>query len=1681
MISFEGNNEASSENGVAIVGMACIFPGAPDLKAFWENIVNKVDAISDPPEDWGGEFSYDPHSTANNRIYCKRGGYLGDLARFDPLEFGIMPKAVDGSEPEHFLALRVAYEALKDAGFPDIPINRERTEVILGRGTYVNRALMNLHQHGFILHQTLNLLRVLHPEYPDGMIEELERRLKAKLPPFDGMTAPGVVSSIMSGRIANRLDLKGVNYCVDAACASSLVAVEHGIQDLRSGKCDAVIAGGVQLSANNLVLMVFSQLGALSRRAEIHPFDKDADGTLLGEGVGTVVLKRREDAERDGNRIYALIKAVGSSSDGRATSVVAPTVEGEEHAVRRAYESAGIPPSTVGLIEAHGTAMPLGDLTEIQALSRVFGSRDWPPRCAMGSVKSMIGHLIPAAGIAGLIKAALALYHKILPPTLHCEQPRPRLEIEKTPFYINTETRPWIHGVPDTPRRAGVNAFGFGGVNAHAILEQYGDEVTAESDNCNWDTEMCVFAGQSRQDLIERCEKIQTFLSSPPDIALKDLAYTVNSTMEHGPCRLAIVAHSVEEVSRKLAYALERLQDPACARIQDRSGIYFFQEPLAKQGKLAFLFPGEGSQYIGMLADLCIHFPEVRYCFDLTDRAFIREGGNDVLSDFLFPPPTCLSNAERKGQEERLWQMEVGVKAVTTANRALFKALTRLEILPAAVLGHSSGEFSALEAARAIGLDTEEDLIHYVLEGKKSVSRVAAAAEALPEAMLVAVGAEDRSVVSRIVERIQGSLHISMDNCPHQVIICGSEPFAKKAIEELNAAGVSSIVLPFRRAYHTPTFESACGPLRDFFGKLKIERPKIPIYSCASAALFPNTPQAIRELLVAQWTLPVRFRETIESMYESNFRMFIEVGPRGNLTGFVNDILRGKSYMAVPVNVHYRSGIAQFQHALGLLAAHGVRMKPDYLYSRRSPQLLGLDAPAGAYGSGTKLKKAPKLSLALPMLSLNREDLREVSLHSAQTNAESCQNLNQEMAAGEVPRTKATTTSLFEQQHGQSEQLPATEAPLTDKVCSGALPTQEEVVIQHFRTMEGFLESQKQVMKAYMDRKQAYNLHPTLSDAQQATEGIRVRQSANYTPPMGRRPFIGTITHEIPGREIAVRRDLSLDEDLFLKHHTLGGKVSMIDENLLALPVMPFTMSMEMLAEAAQLLLPGKLLVGMKDIRANRWIVIESRRLGLEMVAKRRSENEIHVLIREDAFGEIALGLPIIEGTVVFADVYPELPKVGEFPLRGEKPSRFTEGNLYTTGMFSGPSFQAIVSIDRWGEDGSVATFEALPAERLFRSVPDPKFAIDPILLDTAGQQAAHWNAEESSMGFNFFPYRVGELRLYRPNLTPRQRVESRLRIKPLSETQFRSNIDLIGSDGRVFAQLIGWEDRSFDLPETFYGIRHGSPEIVLTSAWNAPILMLPRQDSYECRRVEGFSEELLTGHGKIWLKVLAHQVLSSPEREVWRNLNLSDKRQMEWLLGRSAAKDAVRILLKRQHGIELCPADIEIQTDKYGRPLVSGPWRRRMDYVPRVSITHKRGIAVALAVDGCEGFDIGIDLEKVRLLKDGFTEFVFHPDERQLISTINIDQTDEWILRFWCAKEALSKALGIGLNVKPKDFRVRDLDLDNGTVGIEIQGKIIQKNPELNGVRFGVHTIVEHDLIAGIALYPRRLRNGYK
>jgi acyl transferase domain-containing protein len=456
---------------VAIVGMACLFPKAPDAETFLANMLASVDAIGDPPDEWASDVVLDVDSDANDRLYTARGGYLGSLAEFDPVALGVMPSSLDGAEPEHALALRIGWEALADAGYDRDGVDHERTEVVLGRGTYVNRGFVAFLQHTLAVDQTIHVLATLHPEHSPAELAEIKRELKAALPPFTAETAPGLVSSVMCGRIANRLDLMGPAFVVDAACASSLIAVDVGMSDLLAGKCDLVLAGGVQVSSTFPIALIFSRLGALSRRGQIRPFTADADGTLLGEGVGMLVLRRLQDAARDGDRIYAVIRGVGSASDGRGAGVLAPRLEGEVLAMRRAYERANVAPDSVGLVEAHGTGTPVGDSTELQALTRVYGKdSDGSPHVALGSVKSMIGHAIPAAGAAGLIKAALALHHRVLPPTLHHEPAHPALA--GTPFYLNGETRPWVHG-GRLPRRAAVSAFGFGGINAHAVLEEH--------------------------------------------------------------------------------------------------------------------------------------------------------------------------------------------------------------------------------------------------------------------------------------------------------------------------------------------------------------------------------------------------------------------------------------------------------------------------------------------------------------------------------------------------------------------------------------------------------------------------------------------------------------------------------------------------------------------------------------------------------------------------------------------------------------------------------------------------------------------------------------------------------------------------------------------------------------------------------------------------------------------------------------------------------------------------------------------------------------------------------------------------------------------------------------------------------------------------------------------------------
>jgi len=513
---------------------------------------------------------------------------------------------------------------------------------------------------------------------------------------------------------------------------------------------------------------------------------------------------------------------------------------------------------------------------------------------------------------------------------------KPELGLHKSTFYINTEIRPWINKY-SYPRRAGINVFGYTGIYTHTLLEEYtnGNEVLPESPLLRWDTEVITIQAEKRSELIKTTRLVLNFCTDNPDILLKDLAFTLNCQKKINKHCLAIIATTLPDLKKKLEFALKKLRDTKCQRLNDKSGIYYFSQQLSQKGKLAFLFSGEGSQYINMLSDLCIHFSEVREIFDNADRAFARGGTSLVLSDVLFPP-SHVTQETSKLNETTIWDMEYAVMGINSADIALYTILKKLDIQPDIITGHSAGQDVALWVAGAFSdFDQEKFFDFSLLTRNKQLLE-----EDIPAAKLLTVGASTPETVADIVKDCKGELYISMDNCPNQVILCGSEQSINNALKQLGSQGAICSLLPFERGYHTPWFNHVCDLVRKYYQEILITPPKIQVYSCATAQPYPKAPNEICKIMVDQWAKPVRFRETIETMYNDGVRIFLEIGPGGTLTSFVEDTLCTREFTAVSSNLSSRSGICQLHHMVGLLAAHGVSMDLSFLYQKRSPKQL---------------------------------------------------------------------------------------------------------------------------------------------------------------------------------------------------------------------------------------------------------------------------------------------------------------------------------------------------------------------------------------------------------------------------------------------------------------------------------------------------------------------------------------------------------------------------------------------------------------------------------------------------------------------------------------------------------------------------------------------------------------------
>lgn len=896
---------------IAVVGIGALFPGRPGLQGFWRDVQLGVDNISDIPASyWLTEDFYDADPTAQDKTYARRGGFIPQTA-FDPLEFGLPPTDLPATDTAQLLALIVAKHVLEqacDTQFQEV--DKSRTSVILG----VAAATELVVEMGARLQRPVWVKALREAGLPESEVTAICDRISDSYVPWKENSFPGMLGNVVAGRIANRLDLGGSNYVTDAACASSLSALQAGINELTLGHSDMVISGGVDALNDILMFMCFSKTPAFSPTGDIRPFSSQADGTLIGEGLGMFALRRLSDAERDGNSIFAVIRGIGSSSDGRSMSVYAPRSEGQAAALKRAYAAAGYEPRTVELVEAHGTGTKAGDLAEFGGLRSVFaephdGALQW---CGLGTIKSQIGHTKAAAGAAGLLKIVLALHQKVLPPTIKIDAPNPNLELESSPFYLNTVARPWIRSA-DHPRRASVSSFGFGGSNFHVAVEEYtGNERRAPKQRV-LSAELILLSATTRHALAARCAEL---LSAAMEEDTFSAAARRTQLAFDSSCaeRLMIVATSIKDLHQKLERSCVILAE-VNSNVAVRLPQVEHMSGETERGKCAFLFPGQGSQYLNMGAEIAMAFDRAREVWDGAANIAGQEGPSP--HEIVFPIPV-FKEEEREAQEALLTRTDNAQPALAATSLSMLALLAGTGLKAEMVAGHSFGEITALHAADVFGATEAMEI------GRRRGQLMQDASRQAGGAMLAVNGG--REEISERLSAYGVDLSVANDNGPDQVVLSGELEQIEAAEKELSAAGIKNTKLAVSAAFHSSIVNDCVEPFETYLGDVAFGAPSIPVFRNTTAEPYSADPKDIRRQLAAQLAAPVRFREMIERMYEEGARTFVEIGPGATLCGLVERCLGERPHAAIPLDRRGGDGVSSLWEALGRLSVLGFEL-----------------------------------------------------------------------------------------------------------------------------------------------------------------------------------------------------------------------------------------------------------------------------------------------------------------------------------------------------------------------------------------------------------------------------------------------------------------------------------------------------------------------------------------------------------------------------------------------------------------------------------------------------------------------------------------------------------------------------------------------------------------------------------
>lgn len=1014
-----------------------------------------------------------------------------------------------------------------------------------------------------------------------------------------------------------------------------------------------------------------------------------------------------------------------------------------------------------------------------------------------------------------------------------------------------------------------------------------------------WDTEVFVLRADSRDELHAKVLALADRVAGRP---LAKLAAELASELRPGGARLAVVAGSHADLLTRLKRAAERLADPKCKQIRDANGLYFFAEPLAEQGAVALLFPGEGAQYLNMLADLCGVFPEVEETFAWCDQLATEAGRPEAsLRRVLHLPPDATAD-DKVAAENELRGLGPSIFGVLIADQAIFRILQKLRIPASAVAGHSAGELGALLVAGAMGADSSGARLIGIMDLMQRQEAEAGG----PDVALLAVGASKQTISEVAATVAGGAVVVAMDNCPHQCVAVGPTHLVAAVEAALTEKGVLAERLPFKRPYHTPLFEPYMGAFRELFANVPFTPPHTPVYCCTTAGLFPADTDAVRELAVNQWVTPVEFTRTIEAMHADGVRVFVECGPRGNLSAFVEDILRGKSFAAIPANVPRKSGPTQINHMVAQLVAHGVELELGALYEGRVGEEPTPQPPPGREGS-------------------------------------------QDLDASIVESTREGSGSPSLQGGGWGI---------------------GSAVHAYLDVMEQFLDTQRAVMSAFLSGAPSV---AALGDpgAIPFVEAPRAQTPVTDDVATEEQPFalVETVVEHAPGRAVTYRRVMDLREDRYADDHTLGGReVSRVDPAQNGLPVLPMTFSLEAMSEAASLLAPGKVVVAIRDIRLFRWLPFDPEPTTLEVRASVAAVDpesgvvEVRADVRDlgNSFLRDAAGKSACEAVVVLADRYPEPPEPLPFDLTDEVPCTATVDALRKN-MFHGPIFQMIRSLDRVGVEGIEGTLEVQSRETWFRSNPDPRYAIDPVLTDAAMHILGAWHLEQPDWsGRILLPIGVHKVEFFGPPPPVGAHVLLRGHNDEETARQVRHGLEVFDTSGNVFLRLTGAGYWRFYLPFGHVNFFGPKDEYFLSR-------VLPEAVAGDgrCHYLEppaDLKQPVLRAAG-------ARVTMTSNELAEFGAWTGTDVELNDWFFGRMLAKDAVRAAWNAKYGEAMYPADIE--TAELGGTIVCSPrGAPKGEPFPPVSVVTAGGKVVAFSAFAER---VGIALEA--LAKNATTE----------------------------------------------------------------------------------------------------------